>query len=111
MELISFLGLCNIFRFILNYARLAAQLFKKLQNNQPAEFGPLYEEEILGINTLKEALLSPLILALPSSTGYVTLDTDTRDKQILCVLLKKQDDGTTQPIGYWSCLINDAEKR
>lgn len=41
----------------------------------------------------------------------MTVDTVTCDKQIGCVILQEQPDGTTKLIGYWSRSLNDAEHR
>lgn len=102
-ELRSFLGLCNVFRrFVPNFARLAAPLHQRLKKDQPATFGSLNEEELNSMNSLKNALISPPVLALPNNSGHLTLDTDACNVQVGCVLLQQQPDDTTKPIGYWS---------
>lgn len=62
------------------------------------------------MNVLKEAPVSSSVIALPNSIGHMTLNTDTWDKKVACVLLHKQEDETTRPVGYWSHSLNYAEK-
>lgn len=59
----------------------------------------------------KEALVSPLVPALPSSTGHMRLDTDEYDKQVRCVLLQKQEEETSKTIEGRSPKGNNAGKR
>lgn len=67
------------------------------------------------MNAWREALVSPPVLALFNSTAQMSLDTDVCDKQCnavaCCVLLQKQEDETTLPIGYWSRTFSDSEKK
>lgn len=62
------------------------------------------------MNTLKEALMSPLVLKLPNSTSHITWDADAFIVQFECILLKQQEDGTIKPIGYWSRSLTNAER-
>lgn len=101
----------RVWQFVLNFARLAVPLNKKQRKNQPTKFRQLKKEEYSAMNVLEEALASPPILALSNSTGHMKIDTDACNKQVGCVLLQKQEDETTRPIGYWSHSLNDAEKR
>lgn len=38
------------------------------------------------------------------------MDTDACEKQVGCVVLKKQREGVPKPIGYWSRSLNKAEQ-
>lgn len=110
-ELRFFLGLCNVFRrSIPNFVRLAAALIQRLKKGLQATFGPLSEEKLKPMNSLKEALISSSVLGLPNDSRNVTLDTDPRSVQFGCVLLQQQPDMTTKPVVYWSKLFTDAEQ-
>lgn len=63
------------------------------------------------MNALKEGLMLPPVQALPHSFGNMTLDTDTYEKQIGCVLLQNQGEETTRSIGYLTHTLDDAIKR
>lgn len=63
------------------------------------------------LNTLKDALSSPPVLALLNSTGNMTLETDACDVQVGRVLLHQQPDETTKPIRWWSRFLTDAESK
>lgn len=87
-ELCSFLGFCNVCRrFVLNFARLAAPSNDKLRKDQPKTFGSLNEKERESMNSLKYALISPPVLALPNVAEHMTLDTDACNVQVGCVSL------------------------
>lgn len=63
------------------------------------------------MNELKNALISPPVLALPNFTGHITLDTDACNVQVGRVLLQKQRDETVRPVGSWSRALNDTKKQ
>ena len=110
-ELRSFLGLCNVYRrFVASFARVAAPLTAKLQKDRPFNFGPLNKEETEAYERLRDSMISPPVLALPTAGKPYVLDTDACDYQVGCVLLQEQDDGTNRPVGYWSRSLSKAEK-
>lgn len=82
----------------------------RLKNGQSAFFTPLYSDELLAMETLKNALIIQPIQAVSYSGGYVTLETDACNVQIGCSLLQDQPNGTTKPIGCWSRSLIDSEK-
>lgn len=49
------------------------------------------------------------MLGLPHLLSEYTVDTDAYQKQIGCVLLQMQPDGTNRLIRYWSHSLNDAK--
>lgn len=53
------------------------------------------------MKSLKEALKTLKLLALPYSGGPLTEDTDAYNTEGGCVLLRKQPGGTMKLIGYW----------
>lgn len=76
-KLRSFLGLRNVFRrFVSKFARLAAPLNKNLRKDNLAAFAVLNDKETQPMNALNDALMLPPVLALPNSTGHITLDID-----------------------------------
>ena len=110
-ELRSFLGLCNVYRrFVEAFARKAAPLTKKLQKDQPFDFGELTLEETEAYEQLRDSMISPPVLALPKAGKTYVLDTDACNYQLGCVLMQEQDDGSHRPIGYWSRSLTKAEK-
>lgn len=90
---ISF-GLYSICRrFASKFAGVAALLNKKLRNGQLQTFDRLTDEEVTTLEKIKAKLLEP-VFAIPRSLGYYTADTDACDKQMGCVLLQRQPEGT-----------------
>lgn len=82
-ELRSFLGLCNVSRrFKSIFARFAAPSHKKLRKDQSSTFQNLYEDKLQIMQLLKNALIPPIFLALPHSTGHFTFETDDCDLQL-----------------------------
>lgn len=107
----SFPGLCNVLRrFVLNFARTAAPLYRKLENDQAFLFGRQKDTEIVVLETLLHRLLSQLILSPPRRNGRYSLDTDASVNQIWCILLKEQPEGPAKLVRYWARLLNRAEK-
>lgn len=111
MYLRSFFGLCNLFpRFVPSFASVAALLNKKLRKRDQKTFDRLSEDEITSLQTRKAKLEEPLVLGLPSLQGNYTVDTDTGDKGIGCILLQKQLDETNGQFGWWFHVLNNAER-
>lgn len=61
------------------------------------------------MHTLQNELTSPPLLAIPRSQGSYTVDIIAYDRQVGCILLKKQPYGHDKRIGYWSRSITDTE--
>ena len=110
-QLKSFLGMCNVCRrFIKGFSKTSFPLNARTGGNQPAELGPLTEEESEAFHDLKKRLQTTPILALPRPGCPCVLDTDASDRQLGCTLLQEQPDGTLHPIGCWSRSLNQHEK-
>ncbi|CDF33203.1 unnamed protein product [Chondrus crispus] len=110
-ELRSFLGLCNVYRrFVPNYAHKAAPLNQLLKKGQPAKLEPFDETEIKAFDTLREAVISPPILALPKAGFPYSMDTDASDYQVGTALFQSHEDGQRKHIGFWSRLLHAAER-
>lgn len=98
-ELPSFLGLCDVFRQLVpKFAQIAAPLDQRLMKNQLPSFPSPNSDEHYATETLKNALISLPILALPYSGRYIMLDTDTFNVSTCCSLLQKQPHNTNKPI-------------
>lgn len=55
--------------------------------------------------------MSPAVLVLPRTKGQYTLEFSAGDKQIGCVILQKQEDGSNRPAGYWIRTLNDKKPK
>lgn len=55
---------------------MAFSLIKELRNDQLAECGPLIENEIAAINTLKEEPVSLPVIAFPNFAIHMMLEED-----------------------------------
>ena len=69
------------------------------------------EEQLTAFETLKNRLTSPPVLALPKAGRNYRLDRDASDYQLGCTLLQEQEDDVWHPVGYWSKLLNETERR
>ena len=107
----SFLGMCNVYRrFIKGYAKIAHPLNRRTSKDSPETWDDLSEDEMTAFQTLKRALVTAPILALPREGYPYTLDTDASAYQIGCCLLQEQPDGHLLPVGYWSRSLTPAER-
>lgn len=62
------------------------------------------------IEVLKVALMTLSVLALPYSSGHLTLDTDACNVQVGCVLQQKRLDDTTKRFCYCSLSLTGSEQ-
>jgi hypothetical protein len=110
-ELRYFLGLCDVYRrFVPHFSTQAAPLNALLCKGIPPQLGPIPQDGSLALNTLRDRLLSPPVLALPRAKGQMGLDTDASDGQLDCCLLQLQPDCKPLPLGCWYRTLNSAEK-
>ena len=105
----SFLGLCGYYRrFIKDYAEIASPL----TNLQRKGVKFVWTEECQSaFNTLKKALTSHPVMAMPKATGRFILDTDASDHAIGAVLSQEQDDGSERVIAYASRVLQPSESQ
>ena len=109
-ELRSFLGMCNVYRrFVRNYTDIAAPLNARLRKGQPVQLEPFGEIEMEAFDTLKEAICSPPILALPKPGLPYSVDTDASELQVGAALFQTHEEGR-KPIGFWSRTLHQAER-
>lgn len=107
----SFLDFCNVYRrFLLNFARHAPLLEKKLKKFAPPQF-ELYDPERHAVDFLKENLITPLVLAPPRLKEQYTIATNVCDTHLGFVLLLEREDELLKPTRYWSCPLCKAETR
>jgi len=96
-EVRSFLGLAGYYRrFVKNYAIISTPLNHLMRKDQPFEWSDEAQE---AFETLKNALTSSPVLAMPNDTGEFILDTDACDKAVGAVLSQIQD-GEERVIAY-----------
>jgi hypothetical protein len=105
-QLRSFLGACNVYRkFVEGFSKLAKPLNDMLKKGAEPDWQHPSEKQMQAFNSLKEALKTPPVLALPKNGRPYMVDTDASNHAIGAVLLQQQDDEHPKewvPIGYWS---------
>lgn len=110
-EMRSFSGLCNVFRqFVHNSALILATLNQHLKKDQPDTFLRLKSDELDAMKSLKAALVTSLVQAVPFFGGRAVLDTDACNFQVGLVLLQKQLVDIMKLIDYESRSLTDTEK-
>lgn len=98
------LSLYNInWRFVPSVAVFAAPHYKPLKK-QLVLFTPISNNDLDAIKTLKNALISPLILALPYSDKHMLFDLDAWHVQIDCVYYKNTRTIQPKQLGIVSVL-------
>lgn len=67
-----------------------APLIKKLQRDQTDWFGQLTQEETAAMETLRQKLILPLLLALLRHGGKYIWDIEACNVRAICVFLQEQ---------------------
>jgi hypothetical protein len=101
------LGITNYHRrFIKGYSMIARPLHELMKE------GPFLWNEGCqeAFETLKTALVTAPVLALPRDDGLFCLETDASDMAMGAVLYQEQEDGSFRPIGFSSKSYNEAER-
>ena len=102
-EVRSFLGLSNYFRrFIKDYARIVSPLTDLLQYKTHFHFGDSQKQ---AFQRIKDALVSPPVLALPDFDKPFEVICDASDIDIGAILLQEN-----HPIAYESRKLSQAER-
>ena len=107
-QIASFLGLTGWYaRFIPDYAKIAAPLFKLKLRTSTFHWGPT---ELTAWEKLKEALTGPnVMLAQPDPTKTYRIETDASYLAIGGILAQQDTDGEWRPITYMSRRLTPAE--
>jgi len=110
-QLRSVLGMCNVYRrFMRGYSTVAAPLTKMTSNDHDYKLPLLNEVQAAAFEQLRDALLRPLVLALPRRGAPFVIDVDACDTQLGCALLQEQPDGELKPVGFYSRALEAAER-
>lgn len=110
-ELRSLLGMGSVFRrFEPNFARTDAPLSRKLRKHQRNYFGNPAEDELRALQTLKQKLITPHVLALGRFTGTYTLHTNACGRKVGCIPFQQQPGRPGKPIHYFWKSFYDAER-
>ena len=103
----GFLGLSGYYRkFVRGYAEVAAPLTALTRQNQPFSWTG---ECQAAFDALKQALVSPPVLAMPDDHGTFILDTDASDSSIGAVLSQVQG-GVEKVIAYAGRSLSKQER-
>ena len=103
-ELQGFLGLCNYFRrFIPKYSEIARPLTNL--TSKASWHYPLTDAELTAFQTLKNALVSPPVLAIPQFDKPFEVYTDASDHACGAVLIQE-----SRPVAYMSKKFTPAER-
>ena len=105
----SFLGLTSYYRrFILNYAFIAKPLHDLTKDDAKFVFETKHET---AFETLKQALVSPPVLAFPDFEKPFIVSTDASGYGIGCVLKQLDDTKRERVIAYASRVLRPEEQR
>jgi len=106
-EVRSFLGLASYYRrFVDSFAKKAIPLYRLAEKGRQFEWT---DECELAMQSLKEALMSSPVLALPTDEGIYVLDTDASNFSIGAVLSQIQE-GEERVIAYASKALSRSER-
>ena len=103
----AFLGLANYYRrFIKNYSTISAPLNALLKKGATVDWST---ECMNAFNTVKQALVSPPVLAYPDLNRDFVLTTDASSTAIGYVLSQVNESGEEHPISYGGRSLRGAE--
>ncbi|EGD83143.1 hypothetical protein PTSG_12079 [Salpingoeca rosetta] len=102
------LGMIGFYRrFIPQFARIAAPLYRLLKKDVPFDFG---EQQLAAFNELRAELCRAPVLAYPDFTRAFRITTDASGTGLGAVLSQAGDDGVHHPVAFISRALNAAEK-
>jgi len=108
MEVRKVLGFFNFYRpFIEGFAFIAKPLHKLTQKDQEWHWGP---EEQKAFDALKKHVTSEPVLAHAKLDDQFELEVDASGYAVGAVLLQQKEDGKKHPIGYYSAMLNEAQR-
>ena len=107
-EVRSFLGLTGYYRrFIKDYARISTPLFRLLQNEVDFHWST---ECQMAFDTLKQALISPPVLAYPNLEYPFILTCDAPGTAISYILSQIDETGKERVVAYGGRSLKQAER-
>ena len=110
-QLKSFLGMCNVYRlFVKDIAKRPKPLDALTKAEIPPDLPPPTDATIAAFEDLRNALLCPLVLALPKANRKLVVDVDACADQVGCILLQEELGEQLHPVGYWSRGLPAAEQ-
>lgn len=104
-ELRSFLGMCIVFRRVVQgYLTLASPLYRLTKKAQGIKLEPFGEAEQKISGELIDRATSPPVWALPKNGLFYSFDTDGSPQQVGAALFQEDEafGNKRQQIGYWS---------
>ena len=105
----SFLGLTNYYRrFVLNYSKIAAPLYKLLHKEENFEWTNDCQQ---AFDNLKTKLVNHPIIGYPDMTKRFYLTTDASKAGLGYVLMQRDDNKAEVVIAYGGRALRDAETR
>ena len=96
-------------RFVRHYAKIAHPLNQLLKKGQPVQLEGLDEPCEKAFQKLKDAILTPPVLALPKKDLPYSGDTHAGDFPIGAALFQTHPDAERKPIGFFSITLAAAE--
>jgi hypothetical protein len=104
----SFLGLAGYYRkFVHNFADVAKPLHELTKDNVEFEWSDKHQK---AFETLRNALITPPILAFPNFDREFIIATDASKYGVGCILKQKDDQGRERVIAYASKLLKGPEQ-
>lgn len=93
-----------------NFACISTLLHRNLTKGTPRRLDHILGDGTSLFEVLIARFVAPLILSLPRTIGKFTVDTDSWDQQVDCVLLQNQPDVKAQLVKYWSQTLSSPEQ-
>ncbi len=107
-EVQKVLGFFNFYHpFIEGFAFIARPLHKLTRKDQEWQWGP---EEQKAFNTLKGRVTAEPVLAHANLNDQFELEVDASGYAVGAVLLQQKEDNKKHPIGYYSAMLNKAQR-
>jgi len=107
-EVRKVLGFFNFYRpFIQDFAFIARPLHKLTRKDQEWQWGI---EEQKAFDALKKRVTSEPVLAHAKLDDQFELEVDASGYAVGAVLLQRKEDGKKHPIGYYSAMLNEAQR-
>ncbi len=108
MEVWKALGFFNFYHpFIKDFTFIARPLHKLMRKDQEWKWGT---EEQEAFDRLKRRVTTEPVLAHAKLDDQFELEVDASEYAVGAVLLQRKEDGKKHPIGYYSTMLNEAQR-